>query len=132
MGATSDQLRRLRRMIAEPDAGNGYTDNDLRKLLESYPLPDASGKEPTDQGWDTTSLDLHAAAADVWEEKAAAQADQFGFSSDGSTYNRQQVYDQYRKQARYHNARRAAGSATIQRSPKSSIREQWIGNLPEA
>lgn len=131
MGATSDQIRRLRRMIAEPDAGNGYTDNDLRILLESYPLPDASDLEKGDQGWDSTSLDIHAAAADVWEEKAASVADQFAFTSDGSTYNRQQVYEQYHKQARYHNARRAARSERIARSPKPTLRDGWIGNLPE-
>lgn len=130
MGATTDQLQRLRRMVAEPNAENGYTDNVLRKMLEGYPLPDDSGKLPTDQGWDSTSLDLHAAAGDIWTEKAAAVAADFAFSADGASYSRQQVYEQYNKQARFHNARRAARSERVEVSPKPCS-NGWIGKLPE-
>lgn len=54
-------IARLRRMTAEPDRDGDYGDGDLARVLDDN--TDALGR-----------VDVFAAAADVWEEKAAALA----------------------------------------------------------
>lgn len=143
MAATAAQVAELRRMVNEPDATT-YDDEALAGYIERYPCLDARGEEP--YTWDTSTspptqddnvdwiptYDLHAAAADVWEEKAAAVAADFDFQADGASYSRSQKYEHCMTQARHHRARRKASTATLHKWPKEPVeRQTWIGNLPE-
>lgn len=129
MAATAAQVAQLRRMVAEMTDAT-YTDADLATYLETYPTIDADGNAPDDTDWDATALDLHSAAAAIWEEKAATAAQDFTFSADGGNYNRSDVFAQYMKQARYHNARRQPGTIKLLVSPQPTVIE-WVSNLAE-
>jgi len=122
---------RLRRMTAEPD-NTVYEDADLEAIILRYPLLDADGRSPSDEDW-TPTYDIHAAAADVWEEKAAQVAVDFDFAADGANFHRSQVHIQYLALVRYHRMRRAAKSMTLVAWPKETNTSSmpWIGNLPE-
>lgn len=137
-------LATLRRMVAEPTSGNGYTDEVLTDYIRRYPLLDERGiapyvldasTTPPGQDWNpawATGWDLNAAAADVWEEKAAAVVANYDFSADGANYRRSQVYEQMMARVRYHRARRAPTSATAHKWPaEGADPRRWIGNLPE-
>ncbi len=60
----------------------------------------------------TATYDLHAAAADIWEEKAAILSADYDFTADGATLARSQAYEQAMKQARYHRSRRSPKTIT--------------------
>jgi hypothetical protein len=121
MSATAAQVARVRRMVNEAD-DTTYDDDAIADYIESYPLIDERGEEP--YTWDTSTspptqednddwiatYDLHAAAADIWEEKAAVVAVDFDFRADGGQYSRSQVVEAYQALARYHRARRAPRS----------------------
>lgn len=128
MAVTAGMVDRLRRMVAEPFATSTYTDDELKLYIAAFPLADDLGRQPTEYGW-TENYDLYAAAYEIWAEKAAAVAQDYNYSADGATLNRQGVYEQYMKQAKYHAARRQPGNTTIFVSPRA--RPVWIGNLPE-
>ncbi len=144
MAATAEQITRLRRMVAEPTAAT-YADAILSAYIERYPLLDERGEEPYE--WDTSTTpahqdanldwvptyDLHAAAADVWDEKAAAVAGNFDFKADGGDYSRSQAYTQMQAQARYHRSRRCPTSMQLIKWPEEdeAIQQVWIGNLAE-
>lgn len=129
MAATAAQVAQLRRMTAEMTDAT-YTDADLATYLEAYPTIDADGNAPDDDDWDATALDLHSAAAAIWEEKAAAVGGNFDFTADSATFNRSQVFAHYMKQARYHNARRQPGTIKLIVSPQPTAVE-WVSNLAE-
>lgn len=140
MTATAEQVAELRRMIAEPDETT-YTDEDLEALIESHPLVDERGELP--YTWDTSTqpptqddnedwiptYDLHAAAADIWQEKAAVVAEDFDFEADGGRYSRSQVYEQFMKQARYHRSRRAPRTLSVVVYPKGVAAQQVVNRL---
>lgn len=144
MSATAAQVAELRRMVDEPGTDT-YSDEDLETYIEKYPLMDERGEVP--YTWDTSTspptqdenedwiptYDLHRAAADVWDEKAAGVAEDFDFQADGGNYARRQVWENYLGQARYHRARRKPSTFTAIMHPKpaGSVRE-WIGNLAES
>lgn len=143
MSATAAMLSRLRRMVNEPTP-DVYDDTVLREYIERYPLLDVRGKNP--YTWDTSTepptqdaneswiptYDLHAAAANIWSEKAALVAGDFDFASDGSNLSRSQVVEQYMKQMRHHRSRCAITVIEPLASPlpAEDVRV-WIGNLPE-
>lgn len=148
MTATAEQIAQLRRMVAEQVATSAYTSADIVGYIETYPLLDERGEQP--YTWDTSTepptkevndtwvatYDLHAAAADIWEEKAASWAEKYNFSADGGKYDRSQVYEMMMKRVRYHRARRSAKTATAIKWPEendsvSGVAFAWIGNLPE-
>lgn len=125
-------VARLRRLVAEPTTDT-YTDLDLVEYLERYPLDDATGNEPTDTSW-TGNWDVNLAAADVWEEKAAAVASNFDFAADGGDYKRSQAYTQMSAKARSFRAKRQTSTLTLIAEPKplGAVRlEGWLGNLAE-
>jgi hypothetical protein len=111
MAATAAQVWRLRRMVAESD-DTTYADSDLAEAIERYPLPDSEQRDPDHLDWVAT-YDLHAAAAEVWQEKAAALSTAYDFNADGAVYSRSQMHEQALKQARWHNSRRAAVGARL-------------------
>lgn len=128
-------------MVAEPD-DTTYDDAAITTYIESYPHIDEQGELPytldsstppaqeANTSWIPT-YDLHAAAADIWEEKAAAVAHKYDFSADGGNYSASNQYEQYMKQARNHRARRLPSTATMHKTPKEVEPSIWIGNLPE-
>jgi len=105
-------LRRMTGVTAEE-----YLDSELASIIERYPLPDAKGIFPEEEGW-TPRYDLNAAAADVWAEKAAGLAVEYDFSADGASFQRSQAYEQAMKQARYYRSRRAVHTVRAQAHPK--------------
>jgi hypothetical protein len=60
----------------------------------------------------TATYDLHAAAADIWEEKAGVVSVDYDFNADGATLNRSQVHEHMMAQARYHRSRRSPKTIT--------------------
>ena len=145
MTATAAQIARLRRMVAEP-TDTTYDDDTLAEYIERYPLLDERGQQP--YTWDTSTepptqevndnwiatYDLHAAAADVWEEKAAGVADSVDFGADGANYQLSQKYEQAMARVRYHRVRRSPTTHTLVKWPEernSAELYPWIGNLPE-
>ena len=145
MTATAAQIAQLRRMIAEPSAPTStYADADLQAVIETYPTVDARGEDPMIESTTTPgtlminpfwlpTYDMHAAAAAVWEEKAAALAANFDFSADGGQYSRSQGYQQAMQMVRFHLARRNPGTITMRMKPDLTNRswQDIIGNLPE-
>ena len=140
---TDAQIAQLRRMIAEPTDVT-YSDDTLVTYIERYPHLDEQGEEPytlssdsppvqeANEDWIPT-YDLHAAAADVWEEKAAGVAHKVDFSADGGNYKMGSQYEQYMKQCRFHRSRRMPSTAQMRQFPNEddSVQQVWIGNLAE-
>ncbi len=124
-------IDQLRRMVAEPTQDT-YTDDLLGSYLAGYPLPDSAGAQPTDTAW-TGVWDANQAAAQVWEEKAAAVAADYDFSADGGDYKRSQVHAQMMATARGFRSRRKTSALvlTAQPPPDAVDRDAWLGNAPE-
>ena len=139
MTATAAEVTRLRRMVDEDDETT-YTDADLTDYIERYPAIDARGQVPLT--WDTSTIpptpvdnprwiptyDLHAAAADIWNEKAALLAGDYDFSADGGSYSRSQAFQQAQKAARFHLSRRKMGTVKLVMSPPLDVDEDrgWM------
>jgi hypothetical protein len=121
MAATAAMITRLRRWVAEPTEDT-YTDEILSDIIERYPVLDDDGYGPDDDDW-TATYDLHAAAAEVWEEKAASLVGNYDFSADGSSFHRSQAYDQAMLQVRHHRARRRVNTITLQPEPRPEVNE---------
>lgn len=129
MGATAAQIARLRRMVAEPTEDT-YDDDALADYIESHPCMDERGEMP--YSWDMTTTppsqdaneewnptyDLAAAAAEVWEEKAAVLAEDFDTNADGANLSRSQAYEQAMKQARWWWSRRKPSTITLYPAPR--------------
>jgi hypothetical protein len=129
MTATAAMILQVRGWTNEPD-DTTYDDDAITVFIERYPLLDERGEEP--YSWDTSTepptqeendiwlptYDLHAAAADIWDEKAAVVAVDFDFSADGGQYSRSQVVQAFERQARMHRARRRPGTIRLHKSPK--------------
>ncbi len=129
MSATDDMVTNIRRMINEPDDTNGYTSDVLKEMIENYPCLDERGEaaytwntattppsKKTNTDWLAT-YDLHAAAADVWSEKAGKVSGQYGFTADGGQYQRQQAHKQMMDMVRFHGARRKPTTIRVQQYP---------------
>jgi len=143
MTATAAQITLVRAMVAEPTTTN-FSDATVKAYIEAYPLMDEQGEVPytlssatppaqvVNVNWIPT-YDLNAAAADIWDAKAALYADKFDFSADGGNYSRSQVYEQMQSRARYYRSRRSPKSVTLIKWPEETRGDKflWIGNLPE-
>lgn len=125
MTVSADLLAQLRRMVAEPTAVN-YTDAALSAYVEKYPVIDEHDRDPKNPRWEPT-YDLHAAAQDVWEEKAAAISGHVDFSADGGSYQQSQAYQAAMGQARYHGARRKPSSKKMVRAQREHPLPGWEG-----
>lgn len=131
MAATDAMVAKLRLMVDEPSTAT-YTDEALKDRIEEYPTLDVLGTDPLEVDYDTEpptisersdwipTYDLHAAAADIWQEKSAAVAEDYNFSADGGTLNRGEVQEHYLRQSRLHRARRKAGTVTLRVEPRRS------------
>jgi hypothetical protein len=128
-------IDQLRRMVAEPTQDT-YTDGLLSATLQRYPLPDSNGYISTDTLW-AGAWDANAAAADVWEEKAAAFAADFDFAADGGDYKRSQVQANMLQMARMYRGRRSTSALVLTAQPPPERVDAihslypWIGNLAE-
>lgn len=143
MTVTAAQIAQLRRMIAEP-LTTTYSDALLTTYIEAYPLLDERGEDPytwntatepptkdANENWVST-YDLHAAAGDIWEEKASLWIEKHSFSADGGNYQRNQVYENMMAKVRHHRNRRAIRTTRLIKKPDESLlNTDWIINLPE-
>jgi len=129
MTATAQQIIRLRRMVVEPTIET-YSDAELAELLEAYPLLDSEGLDSDNDDWVPT-YDLHAAAADIWEEKAGEYATTVSFTADGVSAQLSNKYEQLMARVRYHRSRRSPKTGTLIAWPKEGNTTSYIGNLPE-
>ncbi len=135
MAATATMRAKLRRMVDEPDT-DIYSDDTLDTYIETYPVMDLLGTIPQEVDYTTSpptisendewipTYDLHAAAADIWEEKASGLAEDYDATADGSTLRRSQVFDQYMKKARFHLSRRKAKTRKAWVEPRVSPDEE--------
>lgn len=135
MAATAAMAAKLRRMVDEPTADT-YDDDLIDDIIETYPLIDAIGTKPQEIDFSTSpptiserdewipTYDLNAAAADIWEEKAGAVADEFDFAADGGNYSRSQKQEQYMSKSRFHLSRRAAKASRVWVEPRKIITEE--------
>ena len=131
MSATAAQIAQVRRMVNEPD-DTTYDDDAISTYIEAYPQLDERGEAPYTFDTSTTppsedenedwiaTYDLHAAAADIWAEKAAIVAQDYDFQADGGSYSRSQVVAQFERQARSHRARRRPGTIRLHKWPKET------------
>lgn len=112
MAASKDDIRRLRRMVNEKDDTN-YNDDDIARYLEAWPLVDSLGRTYEHDSW-TEAYDLHAAAAEIWDEKAAAYAPKHDFNADGASFSSSQLFDHAMRQSKHH---RSLQKAQVKRQP---------------
>ena len=117
MSASAADKARIRRMTNEPTT-TIYDDTLIGAYIEAWPLVDENGKTAGEDGW-IVAYDLHAAAADIWDEKAAARADKHDYSADGASYSSDQMYQNAIAQARYHRARQKAKVKVMINKPVS-------------
>lgn len=129
MSITASMRAELRRMVDEEDHSNGYGDNVLDEIIGQYALLDERGQLPYTYDFSTTPpqreanedwmpvYDLHAAAAKIWQEKAAKKAELYMFSADGGQFMRNQIHEMAMKQAAFHLSRRAPKSRRMFVSP---------------
>ena len=135
MAATAAMAAQLRRMVDEPTE-TIYDDDLIDEYIERYPLLDVLGTDPQDVDFSTTpptiseadewipTYDLNAAAADIWEEKAGAVADEFDFKADGGSYSRSQKEEKYLAKSRFHSSRKSAKTIKMWVEPRISLEEQ--------
>ncbi len=120
MTATADQIAELRRKVNDNSVVPTYSDKTLASYIERYRIDAAY--------WETTSgdaivattvipeeYDMNAAAADIWDEKAAALSEEFDFSADGLSVTISQKREAALKMAKRFRARRAPRSPTMER-----------------
>ena len=142
MSVSADMLADVRRMVAEPTTTT-YSDALLTRIIEKYPVLDELGEKPytwntaaepptqdDNESWIPT-YDIHAAAADVWEEKANAFIGNYDFGSDDQDFKRSQVYKMHMERVRWHRSRRVPSALSDTRVAEPINTSVWIGNLPE-
>jgi hypothetical protein len=125
MTVSASDISRLRRMTNEPTDVNGYNDAALTEYITSWKAIDSESRLPDESDWIET-YDLHAAAADIWEEKAAALFDKHDFSADGSSFSANQMYENARSMAEHHRARQ---KPTSKKSIKRPLENTGSGLL---
>lgn len=145
MTVTPENIAELRRKINEPDETT-YDDTLLETIIEKYPMIDERGIEPyywtisgvgvpektANTAWIAT-YDLNAAAAEVWQDKAALYAGRFDFKADGGDFAQSQEFVHAKSMAAFFGGR--ISSRTIKQvvaiSEQHDYDTSWIGNLPE-
>lgn len=71
------------------------------------------------------SYDVYAAAAMIWESKAAHVADRYDFTADGASFKASQLVDQYAKQAQRMWSKSTTGGMTYHRIKRDDMAIQW-------
>ena len=133
MAASAEQIARLRRLTNEPTATT-YSDTTLAAAIERYPLVDALGYSPTradgtaNAYW-TTTYDLNAAAADIWDEKAAALAGEIDATLDNNVaFKCSQLFEHAVGRAQHFRARRSARAILARPEPTARDTRDWVVN----
>jgi hypothetical protein len=131
MAVSDADIARLRRMANELD-NTIYSDDLLASYLEAWPVYDSEGRSFEEAEW-VEGYDLHAAAGDIWEEKASAVAHKHDFSADGASFSSSQLHEMYSDQARYHRARQKAKTKLVVKRPtetsSSLLYQQFYANV---
>ena len=142
MSVTAAMIARLRLIVNEPTDGGNYTDALMTAHISRYPCLDERGEKPytftsdtppaqdANENWIPT-YDIYRAGADIWQQKASAVADQFKFGSDDQSFERNQIQEQYLKQARFCLSRSRPTTMTAEISTEAHDPEWWVINLPE-
>lgn len=125
----SPDVLRLRKMVGESAASSTWTADDLEAVLARHTFADAGDAEATP--------DFHAAAAEIWETKAAAVAAEFDFAADGGQFMRSQQHKNMLTLASFHRSRRRPRRIPVEYGAKASAEiasgvDSWVGNLPES
>lgn len=135
MAATAAMAAELRRMVDE-STEDTYSDDLIDSIIEKFPLIDALGTDPRDIDYSTTpptisekdewipTYDLNAAAASIWEEKAAAIADEFSFKADGGSFSRKEKYDQFMAISRRFASKKSAKPIKVWIEPRTIKQEE--------
>jgi len=97
---TADELARLERMTGEAHksaADRTLDEADLDDAAFQARTVDADGEAPLNADGTantdyTNTVDLYKAASIAWNQKAAIFAEQFSFTADGATFQRNQAY----------------------------------------
>lgn len=130
MAASADNIRQLRRMVAEPTEDT-YTDTDLTAYIERYPLMDTAGNDPDETDW-TATYDLNACASEIFTEKAACPSSKYDTADgNGMKQYRSQVTTNYLRMARFYGARRAIKGMLPEVRPRPITLDVYIGNQAE-
>jgi len=139
MSATATQIAELRLMVDEP-TDDTYDSDALAAYIEDHPILDERGESP--YGWDVSTspptkedndnwiptYDLNAAAARIWEHKAAAIAEKYSTDTDGRLLHRSHLYEHYMRQTRHYAARRTLGTITMHVAPRIKASVSWRAN----
>ena len=115
MTVSADDLSDLRRLVNEPTQ-TPYSDAILTRYLGRYPTVDDNGMESGEDGW-VAGYDFHAAASDIWTEKASLVQMYYDFQADGGRYSQSQLYEMAMDKSRYHAARRKVTSKSTFKKP---------------
>ena len=119
MTVTQTDVKRIRRMIAEPTSIT-YTDSDLIALIEEKQSVDINGLYPDDSNW-TPTYDLFLVASEIWLEKASIVSDEFDFHADGGTFQREQKHKMALEQASYYASRSKGYNLKMKQDPLTKI-----------
>lgn len=128
MAVTQDDIRLLRRCIAEPTQAT-YTDAELKSLIEASALIDVDGHAPDEDAWIPT-YDIYHVASEIWMEKSSAVADEFDFNADGGSFQRSQKMQMYLKQASYYKSRSKGLSLQMKQRPLEHLGSSGWEDLP--
>jgi len=104
---TAEQLARLERMTGESHkatADRTLDENDLDEAAYMARTVDPNGEAPENADGTantsyTNTVNLYKAASIAWMQKANIFAEQFSFTADGATFQRNQAYHAAIKQA---------------------------------
>lgn len=97
---TAEELARLERMVGEAHKDVGVrllADADMDDAAYLARTVDSAGEAPQDADGTANALyvntvDLYKAASILWMQKASIFAEQFTFTADGGTFQRNQAY----------------------------------------
>lgn len=117
MSATAAMIADVRRMTAEPTTTT-YSDAQITNFIEDYPMLDDDGIAPDEDDW-TARYNLNLAAADIWEEKAAAVAENFDYSAEGSSFRLSQKVQHYLEMAKAMRSRRVSAARLLPSTDES-------------
>lgn len=120
-GASDQDIYAVRLQVADIDAASyTFSDQIIRDFLGTYPVPDYLGIDPLRTDW-TPTYDRMAAAADLWDIKAAYLTNVYDMNADRAALSRSQLYDHARSQARYCRSRSHAVSYPTRRDRQLDI-----------
>lgn len=101
---TRDQAAERVAAMAAADINPTIDTDTILALVDDAARADYLGHGPQDAGWEPT-YDLNAAAADAWRLKAGLAAAQYSVTTDGATFQRNQIQEHCLAMATHYAAR---------------------------